>query len=340
MTSMLGMARDSTALGASVGRSALCFLALTLMALAASPARAAERGVLVLTELPPLYSVAATLAENTGITVQNVPAEGRRMNALARALEKPNAATLASFKEADAVVTIGKLWRGAPLYSAVRAQNIRVVNIDATEPYSATLPGVALAREPVHTAPWSPTPAAPRADEASLYFWLSPSNGVRMAEIIAHDLRRLAPRDAVQIDRNLQAFRRRVLELKSEYEEKLAQLDLTVFSLAGEFTYLAADMGLFVDGYFIKQDIEWTEQDLQRFRDYLRERRIGLVIHKWEPSAPIQEAIRAGGAKLVVLRTAEDGVVRDGALASDGYLEDLRFDLEAIHQAGSAGQNR
>lgn len=277
----------------------------------------------------------ATLAEKTSISVKNVPPEGRRMNALPRALEKPDSATLASFKEADAVVTIGKLWRSAPLYAAVRAENIRVVNIDAAEPYSATLSGVALTREPAHAAPWDSATPPSASGEPSLYFWLSPSNGVRMAEIIAHDLRRLSPQDGMQIDRNLHAFRRRLLDLKGEYEDKLAQLDITMLSLAGEFAYLVADMGLFVDGYFIKQDIEWTEQDLTSLREYIRQKRIGVVIHKWEPSAAIQEAIRAGGATLEVLRTAEDGVVREGALTADGYIEDLRFDLEAIYQAGS-----
>jgi ABC-type Zn uptake system ZnuABC Zn-binding protein ZnuA len=287
----------------------------------------------VLTELPPMYSVTATLARETRIAVKNVPPEGRRMNALARMLEKPNNVTLQTFQEADAVVTMGKLWRAAPLYSAVRAENIRVVNIDATEPYSATLPGVALAREPAPTAPWISSRGAAMSDAPSLHFWLSPSNGVRMAEIIAHDLRRLSPKDAPQVDRNLQALRRRLLDLKTEYEARFAALDLTVFSLAGEFTYLVADMGLFVDGYYVKQDIEWTEQDLRSLREYLRERRIGVVIHKWEPSAPIQDAIRAAGATLAVLRTGEDGAVRDGALTLDGYIEDLRYDLERIYEA-------
>jgi hypothetical protein len=97
---------------------------------------------------------------------------------------------------------------------------------------------------------------------------------------------------------------------------------------------------LFADGFFVKQDIDWTAQDLQNLREYLRKQRIGLVIHKWEPSAAIQDAIRAGGATLKVLRTAEDGIVRDGALAHDGYLEDLRYDLETIYEAGKAGDGR
>lgn len=311
-----------------------------LLAVSALPVAAMDRDILVLTELPPLYSVTATLADETGITVKNVPPDGRRMNALARTLEKPTDAVLASFKEADAVVTIGKLWRAAPLYAAVRAQNIRVVNIDAAEPYSATLPGVALAREPQPGPPWESTTMS-ASEQPSLYFWLSPSNGVRMAEIIAQDLSRLSPEDSPKIVRNLEMFRRRLLDLKAEYERKFAELgELTLFALTGEFTYLSADLGLFVDGYFIKQDIDWTADDLGSLQKYLQEQRIGVVIHKWAPSAPIQEAIRAGGATLEVLRTAEDGSVRDGALTRDGYIDDLRFDLEALYAAGKAAEGR
>jgi ABC-type Zn uptake system ZnuABC Zn-binding protein ZnuA len=305
--------------------------AMLVLCILAFSAAAKEPTVRVLTELPPLYSITATLAQDTSITVSNVPAAGRRMNALARTLEKPDDAMLDSFKKADAVVTTGKLWRAAPLYAAVRGQNIRVVNIDATEPYSDTLPGIALAREPGAGPPWNSADRFVTGDRPSLYFWLSIANGVRMAEIIAHDLALLSPADASQIRRNLAQFRRQLLDLKAEYEEKFARLDeLTVFALATDFAYLTADMGLFVDGYFSKQDIEWSAEDLKAFSSYLRERRIRIVIHKWEPSAAIQQAIREGGAVLKVLRTAEDGSVRDGVLSRDGYLEDLRFNLEAI----------
>lgn len=310
-----------------------------LLAFLTVSAVAEEAGVTVLTELPPLYSITASLCANTRVTVQNVPPEGRRMNALPRMLEKPSAAMLESFKKTDAVVTIGKLWRESPLYAAVRAQNIRVVNIDASEPYSATLTGVTLTREPQRTPTWDQT--ATVSDRPSLYIWLNPSNGVRMAEIIAHDLAQLSPADSSQIARNLETFRRRVLDLKAEYEKKFAEVDdLTLFALTGEFAYLVADMGLFVDGYFVKQDVDWTAADLTHFRDYLRKQRMGVVIHKWEPSAPIQEAIRGGGAILKVLRTGEDGIVRDGALTADGYIEDLRFNLEAVYAAGKAAQSR
>jgi ABC-type Zn uptake system ZnuABC Zn-binding protein ZnuA len=292
--------------------------------------------------MPVTYSVTATLAKGTHVRVVNVPQDGRRMNALARYLEKPGEPALELFRNADAIVTIGKLWRDDPFFAAVRAQNIRVVNIDATAPYSATLAGVAVVQEPGGAAPWGTASDAAPAGGPSLHFWLSPSNGARMADIVAHDLMQLSPQDTKQLEQNLAAFRRALFALKNEYEDKLAQLGgVTVFALAPDFAYLTGDIGVFVDGYFVKQDIDWTSADIRSFGDYLRTRQVGVVIHKWEPNAAIQEAIRSAGATLAVLRTGEDGVTRDGKLTEDSYTADLKSNLELLHRAfATAGKTR
>ncbi len=263
-------------------------------------------GVLVLTALPATFGITSALAEGTGIRVENLPRDGRPMSAQARFFEKPGDDALALMRNADAVVSIGKLWHEDPLFPAVRAHNIRVVNIDATEPFSRTMPGIALIRQPSGTAPWS----APEPGEArpSIYFWLSPSNGARVAEIVAHDLMLLSPQNAARITQNLAAYRRKLFSLKRTYEEKLAALeDVSVFALTSDFAYLTSDVGLFVDGYFVKQDIEWTTEDLASLTRYLKERGLRVVLHKWQPAEAIRKAIEAAGAQLVVLRTVESG---------------------------------
>jgi ABC-type Zn uptake system ZnuABC Zn-binding protein ZnuA len=283
-----------------------------------SAANSLRSGALVLTALPATYGITSAIAEGTSIRVENLPREGRPMGAQARYFEKPGEEALALMRDADAVVSIGKLWHEDPLFPAVRAQNIRVVNIDATEPYSRTMPGIALIREPSGTAPWSP-PAATEPIDArpSIYFWLSPSNGARVAEIVAHDLALLAPQDAERITQNLAAYRRKLFSLKRTYEEKLAALEnVSVFALTPDFTYLTSDVGLFVEGYFVKQDIDWTPEDLAGLTRYLKERGLRVVLHEWEPAEPIRKAIEAAGAQLVVLRTVESG-----AASYDGELE-------------------
>jgi ABC-type Zn uptake system ZnuABC Zn-binding protein ZnuA len=297
------------------------FLALTLVV---PLAVAQEKGVLVLTSLPATHAITAAMAEGTRIRVENLPKEARPMSALGRFFEKPNDEAVALMRGADAVVTIGKLWHDDPLFPAVRAQNIRVVNIDATEPYSRTLPGVALVREPGGDAPWSARVTEASGAAPSIYFWLSPSNSARVAEIVAHDLAQLSPQDSERVMQNLASYRRKLFALKRTYEEKLAGLEnVTVFALTPDFAYLTADVGLFVDGYFVKQDIDWTPADLASLRKYLSERKLRVVLHKWEPSEPIRKAIQDAGAQLVVLNTGETG----------NYEAQLEADLSALFTA-------
>jgi len=181
------------------------------LAIAASGAGADDPGgnadgdLIVLTALPVTYSIATALAAGTHVTVQNVPDNGRRMNSQQNyfTLQAPKLAE--QFSHAAAVVTIGKLWQDDPLFVAVRATNIRVVDIDATKPYSDTLEGVSVAFEPRTDAPWSKN-----ADEGtptpSVYFWLSASNVARAADIVGQDLMRLAPADGNEHRSGLAAY--------------------------------------------------------------------------------------------------------------------------------------
>jgi ABC-type Zn uptake system ZnuABC Zn-binding protein ZnuA len=291
------------------------------------------RDVTVLTALPVTYSVASALAAGTHVTVENVPDNGRRMNAQQNYFAQQAPKLAEQFARADAVVTIGKLWQDDPLFVAARSANIRVVDIDATKPWSDTLEGVSVAFEPQDDAPWSADDAE-RAAVPSVYFWLSPSNGARTAEIVGQDLMRLAPAEAPKIAANLAAYRRELLDLKRDYEAKLAALpDVTVYALGPGLVYLLTDMSIFVDGYFLKQDINWTEADLSSFSRYLKEHGIGVVVHQWEPSEPIKAAISSAGAKLVVLDLGDAGIVEDGRLVPDGYTRLLRSNLDALYQA-------
>jgi ABC-type Zn uptake system ZnuABC Zn-binding protein ZnuA len=292
--------------------------------------------VLVLTGLPATYAITRALADGTHVRVANVPAEGRPMSAQARYFEKPGKEAAELLRAADAVVSIRKLWREDPLFASARAQNIRVVDIDATEPFSATMPGIALVKEPEGRAPWEK--AAGRdatSNRASPYFWLGLSSSARAAEIVAQDLARLAPQDAERIARNLETFRRRLFDLKQSYEAKLANLDnVTVFALSGDFVYFTADLDVFVEGYFLKQDIEWTPADLDAFGKHLTSRGIRVVIHKWEPSEAIQQAVKAAGAKLVVLRTGETfGTQEPRQSPEASYEADLQANLAALYSA-------
>jgi len=291
---------------------------------------AQETGPLVLTSLQSTYSLTSALAEGTTIRVENAPPDGARMAAQERVLFAEDLDEL--FVDADAVVTIARVWREDRLYQAARARNIRVVPIDAARPWDEAAAPVGLRKLPCSNASWAEN--NPCTDEISPFIWLSISNGVRMAENIASDLERLAPDDAAIIQDNLLALVAELRTLKSEYDNRFALLpDTRVFALAEEFVYLFGEMGIFVDGYFTKEDVRWTEADLAAFGEYLERSGPTIVVHKWEPAQPILEVITRAGGNLVILDPADPGREFDDRLDSEGYLSILRSDLDALLDA-------
>lgn len=304
-----------------------------LVAIAVAMLAATARAETVLTGTQATYSLTSALVANTGIEVANVPADGRELALLTDYIGRRMDRLGPEFAAATAVVSLTNALPGDPLYRFAREANVRIVNIDAALPWSLSMPGVALTGSPRSTVDWGSETDAP-ASATAPYFWLSIANAIRMADIIAHDLGRIFPESAEPIARNLDALKRELLALRGDYQNRLIELDDdTVFALTGDFVYLTNDLGLYVDGYFIKQDIRWTEEDLAAFTRHLVEHDIRVVIHKWQPSEAIQAAAAAAGATIVVLQSGDPGIVVDDALARDGLQQILAADLDAIHRA-------
>lgn len=282
----------------------------------------------VLTTLQATYSITSALAEGTSIRVMNVPPQGAVMDSQAFALTRVDDAT---FRQAEAVVSIGKLWRDDPLYAAARARNLQIINIDASYPWDPKESGVSVIRNPVSTVPWAASTADADAG-LSRYVWLSPTNATRMAELVAADLMRLSPVDKARVQANLNKFTTSMRQLSAEYGAKFAALpDPRVMSLADEFVYLMADLGVFVDGWFIKQDVNWTVADYAALTDYLKGHAIHVVVHKWQPDEKIVAAIANAGAQLVVLDAGDPGVAATtGELPSQGYQSLMRNNMNSL----------
>jgi ABC-type Zn uptake system ZnuABC Zn-binding protein ZnuA len=307
-----------------------------LAGIAGAPAGAQAQdaeGPTVLTATQATYSLAKALTASSSIHVSNVPADGRQWSLLKDYIERRAEALAPTFMAATAVVTLTNALPGDPLYRFAREANIRVVDIEAAVPWSPGTPGVALVAAPASSVDWGGDPDPSTGDTAP-YLWLSVSNAIRMGDIVAHDLAALFPAEAATIGVNLDRWKRSLLALRSEYQNRIiAAGDDTVFALTGDFVYLTNDLGLFVDGYFIKQDVRWTAEDLASLTAHLRERDIRVVIHKWQPSEAIQNAIRAAGARLVVLDAGDPGIVQDRALAPDGLQRILAGNLAALADA-------
>jgi len=287
----------------------------------------------VLTGTQATFSLAVALTRDTEIQVVNVPEDGRQISLLRDYIARRTDRLEETFANATAVVSLTNVLPGDPLYRFARDANIRIVNIDAALPWSLSTAGVALTDSPVSDVEWGSDTDSVDSVVAP-YFWLSVSNAIRMGDIIAHDLSEIFPDSAAGIQANLDDLKWSLLDLRNEYQGRLIEAGSdTVFALTGDFVYLTNDMGLYVDGYFIKQDIRWTEDDLTALTGHLREREIRVVLHKWEPSEAIQSAISDAGASLVVLNSGDPGMVEERQLVADGLQRILRDNLDAISAA-------
>lgn len=291
----------------------------------------------VLTATQATFSLAKALTAGTAIEVINVPADGRQWSLLKDYLERRKEALAPTFVAATAAITLTNALPADPLYRFAREANIRIVDIDAAVPWAIERPGVALVAAPASNVSWG-TDADPVGTETAPYLWLSISNAIRMGDLVAHDLAALFPAEAATIAGNLDALKGSLLALRSDYQRRaIAAGDDTVFALTGDFVYLTNDLGLYVDGYFIKQDVRWTADDLAGLTAHLREHGIKVVIHKWQPSEEIQAAVRAAGAELVVLDAADPGLVVDRTLAADGLQRILAGNLDTLAAAFGQG---
>lgn len=313
--------------------SSLLCLIVSLAPLPASTQTIDAEPPVVLTGTQATYSLTRALTTNTAIRVVNVPEDGRQLTLLRDYIARRIERFEPLFASATAVISLTNALPGDPLYRFARDENIRVVNIEAATPWSYGTSGVALTNTPVSNVPWAGE-TEPESSVIAPYFWLSVSNAIRMADIIGADLTELFSDQADTVGRNLDELKWSLLNLRNDYQNRLIEsADDAVFALTGDFVYLTNDMGLFVDGYFIKQDIHWTEGDLSALTDRLTTRGIRVVLHRWLPSDAIQEAVSAAGAELVVLDTADPGIVDGDSLAVDGLQQILRGNLEAIHRA-------
>lgn len=268
-------------------------LALGLAACMTATAQDASERPLVLTAMAPVYQLTLPLLANTSVDLQLLPDAPRTMQSQLTVFTRQAERYAETFAKADAVIGIGRLWTGDPVYTTARSFNIRIVNIDASKPWSHELDGVAVAESPA-------------THKVSPYFWLSPSNVIRVLDIVGSDLQQLYPQDAATIKTNMEREKAGYLQLKSDFEQRfIAVDDPFVYALADDFVYLTSDLGLFVDGYFVKQDIDWTAEDYTTLTAALQSSGAKVVIHKWEPTETIVKAITDAGATLVVLDTLE-----------------------------------
>jgi ABC-type Zn uptake system ZnuABC Zn-binding protein ZnuA len=300
--------------------------------------QASQERPLVLTCLQSTYSFTSILSKGTSIKVSNLGPAGYLMGRLERYFKKHEKEVKDYAVRADAVITIRNVWKDDPIYIYARKWNIRIIEIDASKPFDPALTGVSILEVPDSCSllPGTQTGKSLRKNHQTIspYIWLSLSNASKMLSIIAGDLKRLSPKDAAVIDKNLVTFKKELFRLRLKYENMFAELEsLEVFGLTDVFPYFTNDLNLYAAGYFLKDDFYWTEEDLSNLKTRLQKDKIKVVIHKWEPKPEIIRAVKDAGAKLVVLNSMDPVLEKEGRIDPDGYIKSMRNNLEIIAKA-------
>jgi len=300
--------------------------------------QASQECPLVLTCFQSTYSFTSILTKGTSIKVSNLGPTGYPMGRLGRYFKKHEKEVKDYAARADAVITIRSVWKHDPLYLYARKWNIRIIEIDASMPFDPALTGVSILEVPdsCPLLPGAQTGKSLRKEHQAIspYIWLSLSNASKMLSIIAGDLKRLSPKDATMINKNLATFKKELFRLRLKYENIFAELkSLEVFGLTDVFPYFTNNLNLHVTGYFLKDDFYWTEEDISNLKTRLQQDKIKVVIHKWEPKPEIIRAVMDAGAKLVVLNSMDPALSKEGRIDPDGYLKSIRNNLEIIAKA-------
>lgn len=254
----------------------------------AAPAKTG--GVKVLAAHPVAHAVTLRLLDGTQVLLERVAPESLPPTRHASYFAGRGAATLAAAAQsADAVLGLRSVWPDDPLFPLARRANIRIVEIDAAKPVDGALPGVSL---------------QPGATGEGLHAWLDPTNLGRMADIVAHDLKLLAPDGAPRISEQLAVFKRDVVALTAKAGLALARLeDVTVFSLSDRLDHFAAGLNLDLSGRDPRDDTAWVPEALKTLSQTLRDAGVVAVLHHREPATEVARAVSEGGARLVVLST-------------------------------------
>jgi len=278
----------------------------------------------ILTSFPATYSITAQLCSNTQLRAVYLFPEKVSMESQPQYMKTHARALSETLGAATAVVCLRSAWPNDPLFPAARKENIRVVEIDAAMPFDSQKAGLPLLSAPSEDG---------RHQVPGRLLWISPANASRMADIIAQDLERLSPKDKPAISQNLKTFKQQVFKLRSTYESRFVQLDNpAVIAMTTDFVYLTENFNIDVVRYFLKPEINWTDEDIAVFEQAIRENGITAVIQKWTPDPKIMVAIQNSGARIVVLDNINPGT-RPDPVSAETYLDTMRHNLSVLADA-------
>ncbi|PKF63322.1 ABC transporter substrate-binding protein [Psychromonas sp. psych-6C06] len=233
----------------------------------------------ILTSTPVTYLLASQLMKNTPITTTYLAPKRYGIERLENwfATKGMKVAEKAA-KKATVTVTLKSLWPQDPLFNATRQGNIRLIEIDASQAFTMHTKGVATVQLP--------------AGGHSLYAWLNPNNLGTMMSIVSDDLQRVWPEHATMIEENQQALLLNIRKLINAQQQHLLgnQID-SVILLSNQLEDFASANQLFVEQRLFKAELEWTEQDKEALKSWIKESPNTWILSTRKTSLQLQQLL-------------------------------------------------
>lgn len=210
------------------------------------------------------------------------------------------------------------------LFAFCRKTNIRIVEMDPSVTWEAGSPRLPLIADPVDSARAKEGAATSKGPNP--HVWLSLSHAAQMLERIGDDVVALDPSHERHFRANVWKAKARLREMKAEFEKKLSKAD-RVATLTEAFPYLTSDLGIDVADYIL------APKGPDEVEARVKAANVKVVLAEEEPDAKVRGAVERAGAKVVVLRTLEEGWGEGEKLDVDGYWKGMRFNLETLAKA-------
>jgi len=142
------------------------------------------------------------------------------------------------------------------------------------------------------------------------HLWLDFSNDMILADAVAEALSEKDPQDAEYFSRNAEAYKNRLKELDTKYDESLRDCKMRDFITGGHnaFTYLADRYDLTgISAYGLSPDSEPTPKTLTEIDDLVKEHGVKYILFEDIVSPKVAQAIAQDtGAKTLAFSPGEN----------------------------------
>lgn len=268
---------------------------------------------IVLTAIQPLYTITSELTKGTKIKTTSVFDAYTSMDMSREALFNMDISELA--KNADAVVTVQRLWTDDMLFDRVRNQNIRIIEIDASHSFDPNVSPLFFIYDEDNTA--------------IIYTWLSMKNLVRMASLITGDLSKIYPQEQQAFEANLEQFTQKVLQLEHRGNKLFLDAEHSeVISLTRNLDYFLTDFNIYAE-YVNPEQV-----NVDSVKNIMDQTGLKIFVSDRYLKRNIIKEIKKQGGKFVVLNTLNIPIANDDEqMDKNGLFIGLEENIETLAEA-------